>query len=147
LQKDVHWKVFDVSYLIFPPKILHFLPGKYVLRNETAKLSQAKKQINYLKTIFTPLLINMSGIAPPSTSWWVYNCRVTIDKPLGWTVKELFVRNNYIKYLDVDVLCTVYKLTSLLHVDLSDNGLEMVHPTMCLPNLEHGKCFSQVNRR
>ncbi|XP_060560676.1 toll-like receptor 4 [Ruditapes philippinarum] len=89
-----------------------------------------------MKTAFTPLFINISGIAPLSTSLWMYNCKVTIDEPLGWAVKELIVRNNDIRYLDVDIVCPVYKLTSLFHLDLSDNGLEMVHPTVCLPNLE-----------
>ncbi|XP_053383695.1 toll-like receptor 4 [Mercenaria mercenaria] len=136
-QEDMsHVKVVDISHMTLPSKIIRILPGKYVIANASVKYSDLKNS-GRVKILFTPLVINASGIIPPMTSAWIYNTTIILDEELHWNVKQLSLRQNNIRYVDVVVRCPISKLTSLVHLDLSDNKLQMLHPTTCIPNLEN----------
>ncbi|XP_053383693.1 toll-like receptor 4 [Mercenaria mercenaria] len=135
-QEDMsHVKVIDMSHATLPAKVIPLFPGKYVVANLTFNYSEARN-LDQLKNILTPLVFNMSGILPDPSSGWIYNCTVTIDENLQWNSKQLILSKNNIKYLDAVVRCSNFKFLSLVDLDLSDNGLQMLQPTSCVPNLE-----------
>ncbi|XP_053383692.1 toll-like receptor 4 [Mercenaria mercenaria] len=135
-QEDMsHVKVVDISYTTLPSKIIKILPGKYVFANASVNYSDLRSS-DLVKSIFTLLVINVSGIIPHTSTIWIYNITVTLDEDLHWKVKQLNLRQNNVRYADVVLRCPISKLTSLVNLDLSDNKLQMLHPTTCVPNLE-----------
>ncbi|XP_060597181.1 toll-like receptor 2 [Ruditapes philippinarum] len=131
-------KVLDISHAVLPTSVIPLLPGTYKMKNMVSKFTEVTNNENYLnlKNTFTPSVVNVSGTLPPATSVWIYNCTLIVDEELDWKVKKLIVRNNNLKYLDINFVCPDFKLSSLFYLDFSDNGLEMIRPIKCFPNLE-----------
>ena len=148
-QKDLlNLRIVDLSYSVLPAKVIPFLPGKVIIANKTVEMNGDMK----MKNIFTPMIINVSGIVRAIASIWIYNSTGIIHEHLGWKTTHLIMRNNNFKYLDILIKCPVFKFTSLIHLDLSDNGLEMIRPTVCMPNLEtvilsNNGLFKMLNER
>ena len=125
----------DLSHLVLPASALPFA-WRYVMSHQTVKYSDITFK-NDLQHFFTPSIVNMSMILSNRVSMvGCYNCTIMLDEPLNWKVKQLILRKNNVKYLDVKIVCQIHKLTSIHHLDLSENGLELIHPMACLPNLE-----------
>jgi hypothetical protein len=129
-------KVLDISHAVLPTSVIPLLPVVYRMQDLVSKLSEVlnDEQYLYFKNLFTPSIINASGIFDSKTQVWIHNCTLIVDRPLEWKVKELVVKNNNLKYLDIDFVCPDSKLSSLIYLDFSDNGLEMIRPTKCFPN-------------
>lgn len=108
--------------------------GRMVYYNETAKISNMITN----KLHFNLKMINATAIVPDLFSIWIKNCTVDVDEPFPWTTEEFIIRKNGIKSLDVKVLCGNNTLPSLHNIDLAQNGLEFIHPSVfsCSPNLE-----------
>ncbi|XP_053383694.1 toll-like receptor 4 [Mercenaria mercenaria] len=135
-QEDMsHVKVVDMSHATLPAKIVPLFPGKYIIANKTANYSEVRN-LDELKNILTPTVINVSGVFPEPSSGWIYNCTLKIDEPLHWNVKQLILSKNNLNYLDLVVKCPIFKISSLVDLDLSDNELQMLQPMSCVPNLE-----------
>ncbi|XP_045174598.2 toll-like receptor 8 [Mercenaria mercenaria] len=153
-QEDMsHLKVFDISHTTLPSKLIRIFPGKYVIANSTANYSNLNlRDLDMVKSVFTPLVINASDIIPSASSAWIYNSTIIIDEELNWKVKQLIFRQNNLRYSDLLVKCPLFKFTSLAHLDLSDNKLQMLHPTTCMPKLEsfdlsHNDLFRMLDNK
>ncbi|XP_060598651.1 protein toll-like [Ruditapes philippinarum] len=134
----IQLEVIDISNAVLPVSAVSLIPGKYVGKNMVFKYSEVTDKGRYLhiENFLTPSVVNASGILPSMVSVWIYNSTLIIDVPLHWKVKQFVGRNNNFKYLDAILVCPIFKFTSLYHVDISYNGLEMVRPSKCFPNLE-----------
>ena len=128
-------KVIDASYSVLPTRVFALFPGRYIFVNRTGRYSDFIST-NDFKNTLTALTINVSGIIPNAVSVLVYNCKMILDEPLDWTVKQVIARKNNLKYLDVEFVCRVHKFTSIRHFDLAENNMEMINPLTCLPNVE-----------
>ena len=136
VQRDLeNLKVLDVSHSVFPTNIVPIITGMYDLVNLTGRYSDVTFKIG-LRNVFTPMIINISNILHEGVSVSVHNCTLILDEPLDWKVQQLIVSKNNLKHIDLEVVCQIFKIISIRHLDLSDNGLEMIHLFKCLPNLE-----------
>ncbi|XP_045215606.2 uncharacterized protein LOC123565903 [Mercenaria mercenaria] len=137
LSADVakHIQVFDLSHAVLPKEVIPFLPGKLVIHNITLVFSRVR--FWDLQKMFAPKTVNISGIVPHLTSFWLYNITIQIDIDPKWYTKTIKIQQNNFKRVDVRLLCDKFYFSSVQNLDITDNGMEFLHPTFlsCLPNL------------
>ncbi|XP_060600918.1 toll-like receptor 4 [Ruditapes philippinarum] len=130
-------KFVDLSFVNLPKKVFHLPPGRLVIENTNTSFSKLSNQEN-AKLFLTPEIVNASGIIPHVSSIWIKNVNFTVDvDPLTFT-KELIMRQNNLRWLDVNVICENFKFSSFSRMDLSENGMQFLHPNLlsCFPNLQ-----------
>ncbi|XP_053378148.1 toll-like receptor 4 [Mercenaria mercenaria] len=139
LSADVakHLQVFDLFHAVLPKQVLPFPPGKLTAYNTTLVFSRTRFW-DY-KKMFAPKTVNYSGIVPHLTSFWLYNITIQIDIDPKWYTKTIKLQQNNIKRVDVRLLCDKFYFSAIQNLDISDNGMEFLHPTFlsCVPNLRH----------
>jgi Leucine-rich repeat (LRR) protein len=138
----------DVSYINVPPSRLRIFPGKMTFSN--LKIKPNIEDLSYLFEFGRIKMVNASGIiskAGPLSSVWIHNNTVSFDETLNnfsndantnLDIETIIFSNNRIKYADIRMTCNIYKSKTLKLLDISGNGLELLHPsiTSCTPNLE-----------
>jgi Leucine-rich repeat (LRR) protein len=130
-------KFVDLSFVNLLKKVFHLPPGRLVKENTNTSFSKLSNQEN-AKLFLTPEIVNASGIIPQVSSIWIKNVNFTVDvDPLTFT-KELIMRQNNLRWLDVNVICDNFKFSSFSRMDLSENGMQFLHPIIlsCFPNLQ-----------
>lgn len=88
--------------------------------------------------LLTPENINISGIVPRENFLTIENCSFEFDRDPNILTKSLTLRANNLKRLGVQLVCLNYYISSIQNVDISNNGLEFLHPGLlsCTPNLK-----------
>lgn len=134
-QSDLqHIKMADFSYATFPKKSFPLLPGKILFSNLNYSFID---EHNSIRLILTSETVNLTGIVPIFTSIWLENCTIIFDTDLPWYTKHLILKQNNLKRLNVKTICSNFTFSSFELFDISNNGMEYLHPSMlhCMPNL------------
>ncbi|XP_045170933.2 toll-like receptor 1 [Mercenaria mercenaria] len=130
--KFMHLHVLDFSHT----RLLWDIPSQIKIYNKIWHSSDLSDDSNY---ILSPKVVNFSSISiSGSGQLWIINSTGQVNIPLEWHSQELILRQNNIKYLDIQMQCNIYAAFTFKHIDLAENGLEFLHPSMtaCFPNLE-----------
>ncbi|XP_045188128.2 toll-like receptor 3 [Mercenaria mercenaria] len=131
-----HVRVFDLSYPTLPRQFMSFVPAVLSLSNININFSRLEGDFDAF--LSTAESFNFSGIIPQYTSIYIELMKLTIDVEVKWSVKDLILRQNNLKSLDIQCFCDNYTFSSIEELDISDNGLEFIHPTFlyCMSNVE-----------
>ncbi|XP_053372775.1 toll-like receptor 2 [Mercenaria mercenaria] len=127
-------KTLDLSYVALPKTVFpQPFPGKLIISNASFTF-----RVSNSKVWLSPDTVNISGIVPHLTTIWIRNCTVTLGESPDYLTNELIFRKNNLKRLDLRLTCGQFSFSSFKAVDISDNGLQFIHPELlsCLPNLQ-----------
>jgi Leucine-rich repeat (LRR) protein len=135
-----HLELFDISYATLHKGMFGLPPGKVTFSNIKLTLATKKNFRHFL--LFYPKIMNISGLvnAHPHTTIWLINVTFLLNEQHDWKTHELILKNNGLKYLDIQIICNNSTLiTTLKYIDLSVNGIEMINPTFfsCVSALEN----------
>ncbi|XP_060604920.1 toll-like receptor 4 [Ruditapes philippinarum] len=130
-------KFVDLSFVNLPKKVFHLPPGRLVIENTNTSFSKLSNKED-VKLFLTPEIVNMSGIISHFSSIWIKSVNFTLDVNPSTFTKELIMRQNNLRWLDVNVICENFKFSSFRRMDLSENGMQFLHPNFlsCFPNLQ-----------
>lgn len=134
-------KTVDASFIHLPKSVIVLPPGNIKVVNMNSKYTNF---ILYIRNheeytaLLTPENINISGIVPRENFLTIENCSFEFDRDPNILTKSLTLRANNLKRLGVQLVCLNYYISSIQNVDISNNGLEFLHPGLlsCTPNLK-----------
>ncbi|XP_053400540.1 toll-like receptor 4 [Mercenaria mercenaria] len=127
--------IVDGSHAVFPKAWFSEPFGKIIISNYTIENIDPR---GHLKLFFACKVINATGILSVPNSVWVENCKVNIENPITWSTRGVIARHNNIKRLDINIHCSNYKAINFEHTDISNNGMEFIHPSILkcvMPNI------------
>lgn len=135
-QSDLqHIKVVDFSYSTVPKKSFPLPPGRIQISNFSYSYID---EHNATKLVLTPETVNLTGLVPTFTSFWLENCTIIFDTDLPWYTKHIILKQNNLKRLNVNTICSNFTFSSFELFDISNNDMEYLHPSIlhCMPNLQ-----------
>ncbi|XP_053372776.1 toll-like receptor 4 [Mercenaria mercenaria] len=137
IQDDLKYvKTVDLSFAALPKKVFPLpFAGKLTISNASFNFSEFR--VNNSELWLSPDTLNISRFVSHLATIWIINCSVTLDQSPKYLTKELIFRKNNLRRLDCKLTCGQFSFSSFEALDISENGLQFIHPEFlsCLPNL------------